>query len=137
MIFSDYYERVCDLCIMDIEDTWSSYLRPDYKMLLKKNELTPDIVEDYDLSFEELSEMLNLEIAKRHAVTDKRRVVGEWIYEVINQVIDPSTTAGEADLINSIVSLMYAGSNNTNNGIEKMSKVINFAKRDTDSVAKN
>lgn len=132
MLFNDYYNAVCDLCIVDVDDTWCSFLRPQYRYLLEKNKLTPDIVEDYTLTYPELDQMLKLEVDMRIALTDKRKVVSEWIYEVINKVIDPSVEVEEAELINSVVSLMRTNAQNKEDkGADKFLKVINFAKRET------
>lgn len=103
MTFKEYYPKITELCIVDNNDTWCSYLIPDYKVLLKENELWPNIVEDHTLTIEDIGEMLKLEVEMRHAVTDKRKIVAQWLYELINSDIKPAEEAQRTELVNDMI----------------------------------
>lgn len=139
MLFVDYLDRVYDTCIVNVEEAWSSYLNPNYRYLLKKIELEPSVVEDYDLSWEELAEILKLEVERRLVVTGRGRALGEWLYEIINDTIDPALETGRTEIVNAMLELMKQRneptSTETSEGKKKkqkndMLKLINFSKKD-------
>lgn len=106
MTFEEYYRKITELCIVDNNSTWCSYLLPDYKVLLKTNNLWPDVVEDYALTIEDVSEMLKLEVDMRHAITSKNKILTEWIYEIIDGTLNPAIKESEAEIINQVISLL-------------------------------
>jgi len=123
MKFEEYFNKVCEACIVNVGVTWSSYLEPTYKIILKNLELEPSIVEDVNLTMDDVSEMLKLEIERRHVVTGKGRALSNWIYEIINGTIEPVVQTGETELFNKIIDLLKK--DKEENGVAEVSQEEN------------
>lgn len=91
-----------ELCIET--DTYSglSYLTPLYKEVLREN----DIMLPNDINYEELREILELEVKKRNAIFDKIHPVAEWLYNVILDNAQPMMESAESDLVNQFLQYM-------------------------------
>ena len=107
MTLVEYFNKARQTVIVDVDVTWSSYLMPLWKAELIANDLDVEQVTDYDLTWDELYQMLMLDIQQRHAVTDTTHVVMQWLYETIvalkTDSIDPATN----NLLNSVISYTY------------------------------
>lgn len=123
MKFEEYFNKICEACIVNVGETWSSYLEPTYKIILKNLELEPSIVEDANLTIDDVSEMLKLEIERRHIVTGKGRALSNWIYEIINGTIEPVVQTGETELFNKIIDLLRK--DKEENGVAEVSQEEN------------
>lgn len=123
MKFEEYFNKICEACIVNVGVTWSSYLEPTYKIILKNLELEPSIVEDANLTMDDVSEMLKLEIERRHVVTGKGRALSNWIYEIINGTIEPVVQTGETELFNKIIDLLRK--DKEENGVAEVSQEEN------------
>lgn len=132
MNFQEYFDKVCEACIVNVGETWSSYLEPTWKIILKKLELMPEIVEDEEITLNDLSQMLKLEVERRHIVTGKGRALANWVYEIIDGTIEPTLETGENELFEKILELLQKDkkSKEATKSEQKLPEGINFSKRD-------
>ena len=106
MGFDEYFDKICALCIVNDGEAWSSYVEPNYRVLLKRNDLLPSVVEDEELTMENVGEMLKLEVERRHTITGRSRALANWVYEIIDGTIEPAIETGESELINKVIDLL-------------------------------
>ena len=103
MTLVEYFNQASGMVIVDVEATWTSYLMPLWKTELIANDLDVSKVSDYDLTWDELYQMLMLDVQRRHALTDVGKVAMRWIYDTVvamkQDSIDPATNK----LINDVV----------------------------------
>ena len=120
MTFQEYYEKAVELCIVDNGDTWSSYVNPAYLYILQKNELLPAYIEDAAMNISDVLDMLKLEVEMRHALTDKRKILAERLFDLIESEIDPAEEAKRSELINGMIEYLK-----TKDAIEQKARELN------------
>ena len=106
MLFQEYFDKACAICIVDDGDIWDSYLLPDYKVRLFQAALAPEMVSDYELNMDELTEMLKLEVERRRIVTGRSRAMIEWLYNLLTEEIDPLKEELDSTMVNDMVEYM-------------------------------
>lgn len=103
MTLVEYFNQASDMVIVDVDTTWTSYLMPLWKTELIAHDLDVSQVSDYELTWDELYQMLTLDVQRRHAITDATKVAMRWIYDTVvamkQDAIDPATNK----LINDVV----------------------------------
>ena len=106
MKFDEYFEKICDLCVVNNGDAWCSYVVPNYKKVLCDSDLQPSNVEDVELSWTDVLETLKLEAKRRNAITGRGRTLAAWVYDVVEGDVKPAMERGETELLNKIVALL-------------------------------
>lgn len=92
MSYEKYFDVVIDSVIGEDPDNDTAFLNPFYKYVLKKQGLTPDTVEDYYLSWDELEDTLKLIVDKINRKRDNSKNVFDWLYYMIFTKIQPTVT---------------------------------------------
>jgi len=104
MSYFDVLNKAYELVIVTDELTAMSYLQPSYKMLLRDNDIH---LPGYDAvsndNDPELWEAVKLEVEKRNAMFNFMNPVAEWVYAVIANVVDPTVTKEENELIKDVI----------------------------------
>lgn len=138
MTLVDYFNQASDMVIVDVETTWTSYLMPLWKTELIANALDVSQVSDYDLTWDELYQMLMLDVQRRHAVTDVGKVAMRWLYDTVAAMKQDSIDPATNKLINDVVAYTQHKENLDQreaalSAKEKLSTTVgslNFAKRE-------
>lgn len=126
MTYTEFFTKAFELVITDDENTGFVFLEPHYKKWLVENELTPDLVTDFDVTWEDVREILELEVKKTNALYDNTRAVVDWLHLAINSVIDPAMTEQENELLKNVTEYMKlnASLKDREKDIEKKEKVL-------------
>lgn len=103
MTLVEYFNQACNMVIVDVDTTWTSYLMPLWKTELIAHDLDVSQVSDYDLTWDELYQMLMLDIQRRHAVTDVGKVAMRWLYDTVAAMKQDSIDPATNKLINDVV----------------------------------
>lgn len=100
MIYSDYILKAKELTIGYNEEAMVYYLEPEWQTILHDNNLgnLEDVKDMYIEGWYDLEDVLKLEVEKRNAITSKKNLVYDWIYNVISSSADPLLTDAENDL---------------------------------------
>ena len=107
MLYSEYAAKAMDAVIEDdIDVSGFSYLNPSYRVVLEDEGLTPAIITDYDVSWEQVSEMLNLEVERRNKLSNRGRYLVDWLFDIISTVVDPTVLDEENMLIKNVLDYM-------------------------------
>lgn len=135
MKFEEYFDKICEACIVNDGLMWNSYLVPNYKHVLKNMELLPKVVDDEKITMEDVGEMLKLEVERRRAVTGKERALCNWIYEIIDGTIEPTIESGKSEMLNDLAEMMteYLRKQKTQED-KKIPDGISFSKRDLNAM---
>lgn len=99
----EYFNQACNMVIVDVDTTWTSYLMPLWKTELIAHDLDVSQVSDYDLTWDELYQMLLLEVERRHALTDVTSVNMRWLYETVVAIKQDSIDPATNKLINEVI----------------------------------
>lgn len=107
MLYSEFIIKAENLTI-EQADNGLFYLEPMWRSILNDNQLYFNAVSDFDVSPEEVLEVLQLEVAKRNAIISKKPDVENWLYEVISGTVDPAITDEENEYIKDFLEYMKA-----------------------------
>lgn len=126
MLYSEYLIKSKELVIVKDEITGLAYLSPDYRVILIDNELTPDVISNYELSWQDIREILDLEVTRFNTERDYTKVVIDWLYDTITAVIDPEISKEQSELIQNVMSYMELNSSlkDRERDIEKKEKIV-------------
>ena len=126
MLYSEYLIKSKELVIVKDEITGLAYLSPDYRVILIDNELTPDVISNYELSWQDIREILDLEVTRFNTERDYTKVVIDWLYDTITAVIDPAISKEQSELIQNVMSYMELNSSlkDRERDIEKKEKIV-------------
>ena len=104
MTYNSYMKTVCEMLIIENDETGKYYIRPDWKFVLQSDNLLPEsTVKGYDLSMDELFEYMQLEIEKRNLSVDKMGYIANWLFALITETIEPSLTEAENEAAVNII----------------------------------
>lgn len=103
MDFSSYARLIFDELLLIDEYTLLWFIHPEYKRIMVENHLTPDENNVDYLSFNEVLDMLKLEVDRRNSRLDKSLIFYDWICDVITNEIDPQITEAENKIAEAIL----------------------------------
>lgn len=111
MLYGEFAFKVKELTIQQLDNgTW--YLEPDWREILRSNELELENVSDLPFdNWYDVADMLALEVERRNARDSKQKEVVDWLYELITANIDPAMLQEETDYMKNIVEFMKANKN--------------------------
>ena len=101
MLYSEYMHKAKRLEIMQDSESEIWYLNPEWKMDLFDNDLgkIEDVAAPYVLTWNDIEDVLKLEVERRNNVESKRKQVVDWIYDAIFTQVDPAIMAEETEYI--------------------------------------
>lgn len=108
MLFTEFFKSACDIVIGQGERSGTYYLEPDYKELLRINDLSVKKISDRKISEKDLKEMLDLQVTKMNARQNKTQAVMEWLYAIIDTKLDPEMVEQENQLMENMLKYMKA-----------------------------
>lgn len=105
MLYAEYIKKAKELTITFNEESLVSYLEPDWQTILYDNGMDnlEDIPDSRIDGWYDLEDVLKLEVEKRNAISSKRNLVYNWLYELISSTVDPAMMQEETDLIQSMI----------------------------------
>lgn len=107
MLYSQFMHEAMKLVIIDDDKASGySYLNPHYRILLQDAELNPENVSDRKIDWNDVAEVLKLEVERRNKTTDKGRFVVDWVFDVITSAVDPTMISEENDLMKNMMDYM-------------------------------
>lgn len=110
MLYADYIKKAKELTIVYDEDMMVSYLEPDWQTILYDNEMG-DLESIPDLrigGWYDIEDVLKLEVEKRNALSSKKNLIYDWLYDIISSTVEPSMLQEENDLFQSMIELAKA-----------------------------
>jgi len=83
-------------------------------------------VTDFPITWEDVREILELEVKKINALHDNTRAVVDWLYLAINEVIEPTMVDQENELLKNVTEYMKlnASLKDREKNIEKKEKAL-------------
>lgn len=107
MLYSEYMHEAMKIAIVnDEEATGFSYLDPNYRVQLEDAGYTPDKIEDRQVDWVYVAEVMKLEVERRNKLSDKSRFVIDWIFEIISSTIEPTMLQEENELMKNMMDYM-------------------------------
>lgn len=107
MLYSEYMHEAMKIAIVnDEEATGFSYLDPNYRVWLEDAGYTPDKIEDRQVDWASVAEVMKLEVERRNKLSDKSRFVIDWIFEIISSTIEPTMLQEENELMKNMMDYM-------------------------------
>lgn len=111
MLYSEYMHEAMKLVVMDdSESSGFSYLDPNYRVLLLDAGQDPAKVTDHLIGWDDVVEVLKLEVERRNHITDKARFVIDWVFEIISSTIEPAMVQEENELMKNMMEYMKLNS---------------------------
>ena len=111
MLYSEYMHEAMKLVVMDdSESSGFSYLDPNYRVLLLDAGQDPAKVTDHLIGWDDVVEVLKLEVERRNHITDKTRFVIDWVFEIISSTIEPAMVQEENELMKNMMEYMKLNS---------------------------
>lgn len=112
MDYYKYLDEVFRICIVDDDDAWTCYLRPNWRYVLDITERLPDIVLNYKLTLDELYEILQLEVERRRVLTNRSSKIMQVIWDYGQQLNPEKKDSVMQDVIKELVSNVALGGQN-------------------------
>ena len=84
------------------------YLEPMWRSILNDNQLILKDVSDVKAGWNDIYDILRLEVEKRNTINSKKPAVIDWLYELITAQIEPAMLAEETDYIKQVTEFMKA-----------------------------
>lgn len=107
MTYVEFLNKAMDETIIQADNgLW--YLEPDWRQAIRNTKLSEATVSDRDIYFEELKEILELEVKRRNTVQSKKPYVIGWLYELITAQVEPAMLQEETDYIKQVTEFMKA-----------------------------
>lgn len=108
MLYTEFVNKAMNETIIQAEnELW--YLEPMWRRILFENGLSIDKISDAKkISWNDVEDVLKLEVEKRNIISSKRPAVINWFYELISTQIEPSMLQEETDYIKQVTEFMKA-----------------------------
>ena len=107
MLYSTFIQQAKELVIQQADnEMW--YLEPEWVDILHRNRLgdLEELDDSYITDWLDVEDILKLEVEKRNLMQDKKKVVIDWLYEVITANVEPAMLAEETDYIKAVTEFM-------------------------------
>jgi len=101
MLYSEFTQRIKDLAILLDEDTGVYYIDPDWKFNMYVNDLPEphEVKSEYELTWADVKDILNLEVIKRNKHNDNKKLVIDWLYNLITATVEPAILQEETEYV--------------------------------------
>jgi len=109
MLYSEFILKAKDLTI-EQHDNGLWYLNPEWQDVLCRN-LTSnldELTDNFLSGWYDVEDILRLEVEKRNTMSDNKKYVIDWIFEVLATVVEPAITSEETDLIKAATEFIKA-----------------------------
>ena len=101
MLYSDFIIKAKEATITQA-DNGLFYLEPMWRSILDDNRLYFNDVSDFEAEPSIVEDVLKLEVEKRNIVNSKKPAVLDWLYELINEQIEPAMLEEETNYLKDV-----------------------------------
>lgn len=103
--YYEFMKKACDEAIAQAENGLY-YVEPAFRVILSSEDLTPENVVDYEVSWSGIKEYLELEVKKLNTMQDKMPAVLDRIHQIITTTIEPSMLEEENEMTKNLIEYM-------------------------------
>lgn len=102
MDYASYIAEAISLVIFEDDNSGRTYCEPHFKKILTDAGQTPDKIYGGEYSWNDIKDILMLEVERREKHTDNAKTVVDWVYSVISTVVDPTVIDQENELMKTV-----------------------------------
>ena len=107
MLYSDFILKATEITI-DQADNGLFYLEPMWKSYLIDNNLNVSNISDIETSWNDVQDVLKLEVEKRNSINTLKPYILNWIHDIITATVEPMVLEEENDYIKNLIEYMKA-----------------------------
>ena len=107
MLYSDFIGKASEV-VIEQADNGLFYIEPLWKNMLIDNQLNITDISDIETSWDDVKDVLKLEIEKRNTINTLEPYVLNWIHDVITSSVEPMVLQEETDYIKNLMEYMKA-----------------------------
>lgn len=105
MLYSEFLIKSKDLCI-EQADNGLFYLVPEWHSILIDNGLNLKMISGTKAGWDNIEDVLKLEVEKRNTINSNKPYVLNWLYELLTTQIEPTMLQEETDYIKQVTEFM-------------------------------
>lgn len=107
MLYSEFISKASEITI-EQADNGLFYLEPMWKGFLIDNELNVSDISDIETSWNDIQDILKLEVEKRNTINTLKPYVLNWVHDIITSTVEPVVLQEETDYIKNLMEYMKA-----------------------------
>ncbi len=107
MLYSEFISKASEITI-EQADNGLFYLEPAWKGFLIDNELNVSDISDIETSWNDIQDILKLEVEKRNTINTLKPYVLNWVHDAITSTVEPAVLQEETDYIKNLMEYMKA-----------------------------
>ena len=108
MLYATYMQKAKEVCIDRFVESGKWYLEPDWRIILRDNQLNNFKLQDVKIDWSIVEDVLKLEVEKRNARDNKLGYVADWLYDTLTSTVEPAMLSEETDLVKNMLELAKA-----------------------------
>lgn len=108
MLYATYMQKAKEVCIDRFVESGKWYLEPDWRIILRDNQLNSFKLQDSKIDWSIVEDVLKLEVEKRNARDNKLGYVADWLYDTLTSTVEPAMLSEETDLVKNMLELAKA-----------------------------
>lgn len=108
MLYATYIQKAKEVCIDRFVESGKWYLEPDWRIILRDNQLNNFKLQDAKIDWSIVEDVLKLEVEKRNARDNKLGYVTDWLYDTLTSTVEPAMLSEETDLVKNMIDLAKA-----------------------------
>lgn len=108
MLYATYMQKAKEVCIDRFVESGKWYLEPDWRIILRDNQLNNFKLQDSKIDWSIVEDVLKLEVEKRNARDNKLGYVADWLYDTLTSTVEPAMLSEETDLVKNMLELAKA-----------------------------
>lgn len=108
MLYATYMQKAKEVCIDRFVESGKWYLEPDWRIILRDNQLNNFKLQDSKIDWSIVEDVLKLEVEKRNARDNKLGYVADWMYDTLTSTVEPAMLSEETDLVKNMLELAKA-----------------------------
>lgn len=102
MLYTEFMQKAADLTITETE-TGLFYLEPLWHNILYDNKMTLRSFNDVKCGWNDIEDVLKLEVEKRNALASRTPVVMDWLYRAITSEIEPAILEQQTEVVKRMI----------------------------------
>lgn len=108
MLYATYMQKAKEVCIDRFVESGKWYLEPDWRIILRDNQLNNFKLQDAKIDWSIVEDVLKLEVEKRNVRDNKLGYVADWLYDTLTSTVEPAMLSEETDLVKNMLELAKA-----------------------------
>ena len=107
MLYIEYINKAMDETIVEA-DNGLFYLEPLWRNILDNSNLNLDVISDAKVDWDEVFNVLKLEVEKRNTVNSLKPYVLRWVHDIITASVEPAIMQEETDYLKNLTEYLKA-----------------------------